>query len=97
VGFRDESGGSKLANHKSAIKKARMSLRRNVINTRTLNEVRTLERKLRKAVTDKNKDQSSLALVEFSSKVTKAAQKGRLKRETAARKVSRLAKLVAAL
>jgi small subunit ribosomal protein S20 len=86
-----------LANHKSAIKKARTSLRRNAINSKTLGEVRTLERKLRKALASKNKDDSTKALVEFTSKISKAAQKGRMKAQTASRKVSRLSSQVSAL
>lgn len=86
-----------MANHKSAIKKARMSLRRNAINSKTLGEVRTLERSVRKAIAGKQKDEGEKALVLFSSKIGKAAQKGRIKFETASRKVSRLSKLVSAM
>lgn len=86
-----------MANHKSAIKKARMSLRRNAINTKTLGEVRTLEKSLRKAIAAKKKDDSQKALIAYSSKIGKAAQKGRIKFETASRKVSRLSKMVSAL
>ena len=84
-----------MANHKSAIKKARSSLRRNTINSRTLGEVRTVERKLVKAIASKNKDESTKALVEFASKIGKAAQKGRLPFERASRKMSRMSKAVA--
>jgi small subunit ribosomal protein S20 len=86
-----------LANHKSAIKKARMSLRRNAINTRTLAEVRTLEKKLRKQIASKDKAGSQATLVLITSRMDKAAQKGRMKRETASRKVGRLSHLVSAL
>lgn len=86
-----------MANHKSAIKKARMSLRRNAINSKTMNEVRTVEKKLRKALTAKNSDDAKKTLIEFSSTVAKAAQKGRIKKETASRKVSRLSRQVSAL
>lgn len=86
-----------MANHKSAIKKARMSLRRQVINNKTLTEVRTLEKKLRKAIAAKSKDESTKTLLEFNSKLSKAAKKGRMKPKTASRKVSRLSKLVATL
>ena len=86
-----------MANHKSAIKKARMSLRRNSINSRTLTAVRTVEKKLRKAIAEKNKELSSAGLVEMMSVIGKAAQKGRIKRETAQRKVSRLSKQVSSL
>jgi small subunit ribosomal protein S20 len=86
-----------LANHKSAIKKARMSLRRNVINNKTLTEVRTVEKKLRKSIGAKSNDDAKLALSELNSKLSRAAKKGRMKKKTASRKVSRLAKLVATL
>lgn len=86
-----------MANHKSAIKKARMSIRRNVINSKTMTEVRTIEKKLRKAIGAKSKDESTKALMEFNSKLSKAAKKGRMKKKTASRKVSRLSKLVATL
>ena len=86
-----------MANHKSAIKKARMSIRRNVINNKTLTEVRTLEKKLRKSIVAKSKDDAGKALKELNSKLSKAAKKGRMKKKTASRKVSRLSKLVATL
>ena len=86
-----------MANHKSAIKKARMSLRRNAINSKTMGEVRTLEKAVRKAVAGKKKDECEKALIAYSSKIGKAAQKGRIKFETASRKVSRLSKMVSAL
>ena len=86
-----------MANHKSAIKKARMSLRRNAINAKTLGSVRTFEKKLRKALAAKNKTDSEKSLIEFVSSISKAAQKGRMKRETASRKISRLSTQVSAL
>jgi small subunit ribosomal protein S20 len=86
-----------LANHKSAEKRARSSKRRNAINTKTLGGVRTLEKKLRKAVSSKNKEESAKALTQFESTIAKAAQKGRIHFRTASRKIGRLAKAVAAL
>lgn len=62
-----------------------------------MGEVRTFEKKLRAAIGKKDKSESQTLLVAFSSKVDKAAQKGRLAKETASRKVSRLSKLIAAL
>lgn len=86
-----------MANHKSAEKRARVSLRRRTINARTMSAVRTLEKRLRKAISSKNKEESAKVLVSFESTVTKAAQKGRVPARTASRKVSRLSKAVAAL
>jgi small subunit ribosomal protein S20 len=86
-----------LANHKSAEKRARVSIRRNAINSKTLSGVRTLEKKLRKTITAKQKDEATKILREFSSTIAKAAQKGRLTSRTASRKVSRLSRQVSAL
>lgn len=86
-----------MANHKSAIKKARASLRKNAINNKTLTEVRTLEKKVRKSLAAKNKADSTTALTEFTSRMAKAAQKGRIPFRTASRKISRLSKQIAAL
>ncbi len=86
-----------MANHKSAIKKARMSLRRRAINSKTMGEVRKVERTLKKSITAKDKDGSAKNLVSYMSKMAKAAQKGRIHFSTASRKISRLSKAVAAL
>lgn len=83
-----------MANHKSAEKRARQSVRKNAINTKTKSEVRSLEKKLRKAIVAKNKDESSQILVKFSSAIDKAAQKGRIAVRTASRKISRLSKAI---
>ena len=86
-----------MANHKSAAKRARTSARRNEINSKTMSTVRSAEKKLRKAITGKSKDDSSTALVAYTSAIAKAAQKGRLPVRTASRKISRLSKAVSAL
>ncbi|MGE0529546.1 MAG: 30S ribosomal protein S20 [Bdellovibrionales bacterium] len=86
-----------MANHKSAEKRARISIRRRAINLKTLGTVRTMEKKVRKAIADKNKEAGAQALIQFSSTIAKAAQKGRVPMRTASRKISRLSKQVAAL
>lgn len=86
-----------MANHKSAEKRARVSTRRNAINSKTLGEVRTLEKRVRKAIAGKQKEESQKALVAYASKIGKAAQKGRVHFRTASRKISRLSKAVSAL
>jgi small subunit ribosomal protein S20 len=86
-----------LANHKSAIKKARMSLRRNAINTRTMGAVRTTEKQLLKAIAGKKKDEAAKILVVYMSRMGKAAQKGRVHFSTASRKIGRLSKAVSAI
>jgi small subunit ribosomal protein S20 len=86
-----------LANHKSAIKRARQSLKRRAVNTKTLTEIRTLEKKVVKFITAKDKAGADAALVTFMSRVSKAAQKGRMHVSTASRKIARISKRVNAV
>lgn len=86
-----------MANHKSAAKRARVSLRRNAINSKTLGTVRTVEKKVRAAVAAKKKDDATKTLTEFMSVAGKAAKTGRMHSSTASRKIARLSKAVSAL
>ena len=86
-----------MANHKSAEKRARISLRRNAINTKTVGGVRTVEKKMRKSIVAKKKDEAATDLVAFTSAIAKAAQKGRIHPRTASRKIARAAKAIHAL
>ncbi len=86
-----------MANHKSAEKRARSSDRKAVTNSKTMSTVRTAEKKVRKAISGKNKEETAKALVEYSSSIAKAAQKGRIPFRTASRKIGRMSKAVAAL
>lgn len=86
-----------MANHKSAAKRARQTKTRTEVNRNTRSTVRTFEKKLRSAIETKDKATAEAALVTFCSKIDKAAAKGVIHRNTAARKSSRLASQVAAL
>lgn len=78
-----------MANHKSAEKRARQSIKREARNVKVKSTVKTYEKNLLKAIEAKSKEVPAL-LKAFMSKVDKAAQKGVLAKTTAARKVSRL-------
>jgi small subunit ribosomal protein S20 len=84
-----------LANHKSAAKRARQSVKRNKRNTTALSSVRTFERKLRTAIASGDKKAAEDALRAYMSKAQKAATKGVMHAKTAARKLSRLSKQAA--
>lgn len=86
-----------MANHKSAAKRARQSLRRRAVNAKSLSEIRTWEKKVRTSLATKDKKTSEALLVSFMSKIGKAAQKGRVRTQTASRRISRLSKQIAAL
>jgi small subunit ribosomal protein S20 len=81
-----------LANHKSAAKRARQSVKRNKRNTTALSSVRTFEKKLRTAIAEGDKKGAQEALKAYMSKAQKAATKGVMHAKTAARKLSRLSK-----
>ena len=84
-----------MANHKSAAKRARQSVKRNARNTTALSSVRTFERKLRTAIAAGDKKGAEEALRAYMSKVSKAATKGVMHAKTAARKLSRLSQQTA--
>lgn len=81
-----------MANHKSAAKRARQSVKRNKRNTTALSSVRTFEKKLRTAIAEGDKKGAQEALKAYMSKAQKAATKGVIHAKTAARKLSRLSK-----
>lgn len=85
-----------MANHKSAAKRARQANAISLRNTATKNGVRTLEKKVRTAITSKDAKATEL-LRDFASKIAKAAKKGVIPAKTASRKISRLAAQVSAL
>jgi small subunit ribosomal protein S20 len=80
-----------LANHKSAAKRARQAVKREDRNTQVKSAVKTFEKKVLKAVENKSAKEAVEALKEFTSKMMTAASKGVIKKETASRKISRLA------
>jgi len=83
--------------HKSTIKRARQAVVRNLRNRALLSTVRGLPKKVLTAVDEKNLEAAKAALREAQSGLAKAATKGVLKRNTASRRISRLAKRINAL
>lgn len=83
-----------MANHKSAAKRARQTIKKNENNTRTKASVRTAEKKVRVAAAAGDKETALKSLVAYSSQVDKASKKGLVHKNTAARKVSRLSTLI---
>lgn len=86
-----------MANHKSAAKRARQSLKRSARNLSTKRSMRTTEKNLRTAITKKEGEAAQSLLKAFTSGIAKAAKKGIVHKNAAARKVSRLAQQVKAI
>lgn len=83
-----------MANIASAQKKNRQRLRRRARNLFHLSTMRSHVKRVRAAIEAEDVDAAKAALVEASKLIDKTAQKGAIKKQTAARKVSRLARAV---
>lgn len=86
-----------MANHKSAEKRARQTIKRTERNRFYRTRLKNLTKAVRVAVANGDKDVALLALKDVNKNFHSFVSKGFLKKETASRKVSRLAKLVSTL
>jgi small subunit ribosomal protein S20 len=80
-----------MANHKSAKKRARQTVKRNEINRSRRSTIRTLTKEA-EAASSGNASGALTALRKAESALAKGASRGTLHWKTAARKTSRLAK-----
>lgn len=83
-----------MAQHKSAAKRARQSVRKNAVNTTRKSKVRTGEKTLLKAIKDKDTKAVQTLLGQYTSQMMKAAQKGVFSKQNASRKIARLSSAV---
>ncbi len=80
--------------HKSAIKRARQSIKRHQRNRAILHATKTVAKKVKAAVAEKNQELAQSLLRDATSALHKAVTKGALHRNTASRRISRLASSV---
>lgn len=83
-----------MANHKSAIKRHKQSLKRRARNKAVKTRVKNVIKKVRLLVAENNKEQAEQELRSATSVIDKAAKKGVIHWKNAARKVSKLRRLV---
>ena len=83
-----------MANHKSAKKRVRQSLRKQKRNSQTKRAVKSYEKKLVSLIGESKKEESQTVLKGYVSKITKASVKGVLTKNHASRKISQLSKAV---
>lgn len=86
-----------MANHSSAIKRARQSEKKRIMNKGNRTRTRNLVKAVNTAVAEKSADKAKETLAEAVPVIYKAASKGTFHKKTSARKVSRLMKKVNAL
>ena len=86
-----------MANTKSAKKAARVALRRNTVNKNRTSRLRSSVRKVEEALASGDRTAAEAALKAAQPELMRGAQKGVIHKNTASRKVSRLAHRVKAL
>lgn len=82
-----------MANHKSAIKRARQNELRRLRNKSVKTRIKTIVKDLRLSAAEKSGEDMSAKIRTVQSAIDKASKKGVIHKRTAARKISRLAKL----
>ncbi|MFP4475340.1 MAG: 30S ribosomal protein S20 [Desulfatibacillaceae bacterium] len=86
-----------MANHKSAIKRARQNQVRNLRNRSVRTRIKNVVKQVRQAVDENSPEKAKEALHVATRVIDKGASKGVIHRNTASRKISRLAKQVKSL
>jgi small subunit ribosomal protein S20 len=90
-------GGTALANIKSQIKRNRQNEKRRIRNRVYRGRARTFVARARTAIENQDPETAKTAVVQAISALDKAAEKGILHKNNAARRKSRLMKRLAAL
>lgn len=86
-----------MANTPSSKKRARQAVRRTAVNTARRSRIRTFLRKVEEAIASGDKAAATEALKAAQPELMRGVTKGVLHKNTAARKMSRLASRVKAL
>ena len=83
-----------MANHKSALKRAKQNTERRLRNKTVKTRVKNIVKDVRLAASEQAGEKAATGLNQAKSIIDTAAKKGVIHPNTAARKISRLAKLV---
>ena len=83
-----------MANHKSALKRARQNEYRRMLNKASKTRIKSIVKDVRLAVSEGSNEKALSKLDTAKSVINKAAGKGVIHKNTAARKISRLSRLV---
>ena len=86
-----------MANHPSALKRHKQSLKRKLNNTTNRHKLKTQMKRLKAAVSGKQSAEAIALLPRTFSLIDKSVQKGVIKKNTASRYKSRLTKSVNAI
>ena len=83
-----------MANHKSAKKRSRQTLKRNRINSQAFSKIRTNLNNFNDLLLEKNKAELDKSLSLINSSLAKALKKGLVKKDFVSRKLSSLSQKI---
>ena len=83
-----------MANHKSAKKRSRQTIKRNEINSQVLSKLKTNINKFSELLKDKKTEEIDKILSAINSSMAKAQKKGLIKKQFVSRKLSSLSKKI---
>ena len=81
-----------MANHKSALKRARQSELKRLRNKSAKSRVKSIVKEVRASIEETSSENATAKLNSAQSAIDKASKKGVIHKRTAARKISRLTK-----
>jgi small subunit ribosomal protein S20 len=93
----NEPGGYKLATHKSAIKRNRQNAKRRLVNQMRRTRIKNLTKEVLDAVEAGDKEAAQAAFAKAAPVIQRTGGTSTLHRNTASRKVSRLAQRINAM
>lgn len=83
-----------MANHPSALKRARQNTDRRLRNRMSKTTIKNVTKAVRQSVEESSVEAAATQLKEATAAIDKAAKKGAIHKRTASRRISRLARLV---
>ena len=86
-----------MANHSSAKKRIRQTVRRTAVNRNRVSRIRTYVKSVEEAIESGNKEAAATAFRAAQPEIHRGVTKGVLHKNTAARRLSRLSRRISAL
>tara|TARA_B100000029_G_C16962862_1_gene736957 strand:- start:42 stop:302 length:261 start_codon:yes stop_codon:yes gene_type:complete len=83
-----------MANHKSARKRSRQTVKKNSINVQYLSKIRTALNNFETKIKSKNQEDIKNSFAEVNSSLSKAQKRGIIKKQNLSRKLSSLSKQI---
>ena len=83
-----------MANHKSARKRSRQTIKKNLVNSQVLSKIKSSINKFNELLKLKNKEDLDKSLSAINSTLAKGTKKGLFKKEFVSRKLSSLSKKI---